>query len=450
MIKTDWMNPIVVKELRQGLKSRAFTGSFLALQGLMLFSMIMYMLVGSNRNDTMFANGFFWFMLGILLVAIIPFRAFQAIHEEQKNNTLEMIFLTRMSSWNIAFGKWLALVVQLLLMVTAVLPYLVMRYFLGAINIADDVMILGMLVIVAMLLTAAGVGFSGWKSKLLRGLLVAGAFMSIYLIPVTLIGVSRGSTMRLFNDPVVWISTMIGAFLLMMFLLEYGASTIAPPAENHALRKRILALVILALFVSVIVIKQASELIYAGLFFIVPICVDALCEPLHFVPSLYRSSGRGGWFGRVLRRMFYPGWPSGFIFFTFVMMVISAILIFEGPAFPKVAIFLTALIGTLLFPLAVILMFRPNSGNFMPAYIIIQLVMFIVSIVLYSAHMSGISGLNFLSGLLPMSTLFVVFSRKAPTDLFLASSLFTAVSMLIILIKMTGPWRRISALEKIE
>jgi hypothetical protein len=108
----------------------------------------------------------------------------------------------------------------------------------------------------------------------------------------------------------------------MMFFVEYGASQIAPPAENHALRKRIMAL-LLTLVISLYAIfstGDAETMIFA-MVLLIPLAVDALCEPLIGIPSLYLRLRKF----RVLRWLFYPGWASGFLFVSLLMVVLFLI-----------------------------------------------------------------------------------------------------------------------------
>ena len=98
----------------------------------MVVSMMVYAAsAAKDGGDMGFADGMFWFLLGSLLLFFMPLRSLGALYSEIKGNTLELVFLTRMSSWDIAFGKWLAHLAQIGLLVAAILPYLVVRHYLG-------------------------------------------------------------------------------------------------------------------------------------------------------------------------------------------------------------------------------------------------------------------------------------------------------------------------------
>jgi len=99
---SDAIGPMVVKELRQGLRTRAFTWAFLFIQGLLL----LFMLSGfSETSDSRNTAGSFWFLLEVALLIVMPFRGLNALHTEVRLNTMELISLTRMSAWRITFGN---------------------------------------------------------------------------------------------------------------------------------------------------------------------------------------------------------------------------------------------------------------------------------------------------------------------------------------------------------
>jgi len=66
---------MLVKELRQGLKSRAFVYSFMALHVLMAWDMLLYVVQTETSRDRDFPNFLFWFVIGAALLVIFPLRA---------------------------------------------------------------------------------------------------------------------------------------------------------------------------------------------------------------------------------------------------------------------------------------------------------------------------------------------------------------------------------------
>ena len=370
MMIADRMNPIVLKELRQGLKSKAFVASFLGLQVLMVMSMfIFFASVSSNSGDMEFANGFFWFMLGVILMLFMPLRSFGALYGEMKGDTLEMLFLTRMSSWDIAFGKWLALLLQIGLLVCAVLPYLVLRYYLGSVNITADFVQLGLQVVGSSMLVAMGVGLSAWTNKVLRGLLIFFALTSLYGLPLLLFSFTRTgmSAFALWKwwDPVIWFCVLV---LIMLYFVEYGASQIAPHAENHSIRKRAFALGVGVVLIPYAIFLEGTIVPLAvGLSLLVPVLIDTLCEPVYHIRSLYRPPRK--W--RACRLLLFPGWPSSMLF---ILLMLAAFL---GAGFlitkdSEFAIRVLVFLNIVLYPFLFIRLFPRLSKKPILSYILFQ------------------------------------------------------------------------------
>ena len=119
-----------------GTYSRAFYIAlvFLIMQALMILCVLLYVVSLSKNLGVRGANGMFWTFVSILLLMIMPLRGFGTVYNEVKENTIELIFLTRLSAWRIVAGKWGALCFQTLLLFSALLPYVVLRYFLGSID----------------------------------------------------------------------------------------------------------------------------------------------------------------------------------------------------------------------------------------------------------------------------------------------------------------------------
>src|ERR1043165_446027 len=129
---------MLVKELRQGMRSRLFVISFLLVQAAMILVAVLGLYAAVNKEETSEVSGLFWAILGAPLLIIMPMSGLGAVGNERKTNTLEPIFLTRLTARRILTGKWLALVAQTVLLVCAILPYAVLRYFLGGVDLGAE------------------------------------------------------------------------------------------------------------------------------------------------------------------------------------------------------------------------------------------------------------------------------------------------------------------------
>ena len=60
-------SPVLVKELRQGMRTHLFAGAFILLQIVMIFSLFL----GVSRHGPDASSGFFWFFIVALLLILI-------------------------------------------------------------------------------------------------------------------------------------------------------------------------------------------------------------------------------------------------------------------------------------------------------------------------------------------------------------------------------------------
>ena len=59
----DWLSPILVKELRQGLQARTFVSIFIVVQVVMILLVGFHLLSLSTNTGTSGYDGFFWFFV---------------------------------------------------------------------------------------------------------------------------------------------------------------------------------------------------------------------------------------------------------------------------------------------------------------------------------------------------------------------------------------------------
>ncbi|MEX2581166.1 MAG: hypothetical protein WD342_19060 [Verrucomicrobiales bacterium] len=360
------LSPMLVKELRQGMRTNLFTVAFILLQVFMVLCLAAGLVgPGSPSIDV-----FFWFFIVVTLLAVQPLRGFNALSSEHQLNTLELIQMTRLDGWRITLGKWTAINAQSLLFITGVLPYLVIRYFLGNVNFVADLVGLGFIGLGSALATAMTVGVSVFKNIVLRAILVVG--MGIALIALTQI---VGQTLLrggLGSDHAATLALLfLGGCYGCFCFLSFGASRIAPLSENHATRKRLVALGVallgcLFLFTST---DETVVLVFTGLVLALA-CADALTEPLPIFSRVLRPFRKNAP-GRAAALFLAPGWIAGLGFF-----VVSALFwlgIFKAVEFTgglsllddtKGLVTFLSLCNLLIFPLLVIhLFFAKQASN---------------------------------------------------------------------------------------
>jgi hypothetical protein len=131
--------PMLVKELRQGLRTRAFVAAFILAQVAMAGT---FFYAGfSTRNTSAasaLADGFYWAVMGGVLVLLAPLRARGALGKEIMERTTDLLLLTHLTGWRIVTGKWVSLMTQTLLLAVSLLPFGLLRYYLGGTELYAD------------------------------------------------------------------------------------------------------------------------------------------------------------------------------------------------------------------------------------------------------------------------------------------------------------------------
>jgi hypothetical protein len=329
----DWFGPMLVKELRQGLKTRGFVFSFIGLQIVLVLVMVIHVLVYARHPKDFDASGLgviFWLLIGGLLIFVTPLRAFNELAAERKANTLELIFMSGLSAWRIAFGKWVSLLFQALLFLLAVLPFAILRYYFGAVDLAQDLQAMLMVMLACAVLSAVALAISGMPLWV-RILVVIGAvffFMVFSMGLVNLIvfsAMGRGSRWPFGSlpDGNFW---LIGWDILLVCLiaLQVAAASVAPLAENHAGRQRFLALLLWLPLPIMQARGVTDEAVLTQLFLFVPIVGGLVWYQLSVKPLQLLSHCRPfrGWrafFGLP----FQPGWPSAVVFLLLALVLYS-------------------------------------------------------------------------------------------------------------------------------
>ena len=324
----DWLSPILVKELRQGLKSRAFVATFIILQVVMIILVGLQLLTlagGGGRGLVDAFDGFFWAFVWLPLLVMMPARGLTAVSGEIKANTLDLVLLTRLSATRIVFGKWVALVSQTLLLVAAILPYAMLRYFFGEIDVVSDLKTIGLLLLCSLAFTAGAIALSSVH-------LAVRIIVLVMLVPTLLTGVIPFIVMRAFGGSSAtspftdwnWMLPVF-TFIYTVLLLQIAAGRIAPLSENHASTKRTLGLVLAgaaAVFAAFADEETAMMWLAGSVAALGWIIIEALCEPTVPLPSLYAPFARRGSLGRLAGRLLYPGWASGVVFAAAVVLLL--------------------------------------------------------------------------------------------------------------------------------
>ena len=187
---TDWLSPIVIKEVRQMVRGRDFMSSF----GSCLFAGLLVAFFGAgDALSGEGASGRWTFAalmtcLTILGLAVVPLGAFSALRTERMEQTLELITLTALSPRRVVIGKLLAQGVKLATLFAAIAPFIAMSFLLGGVDFVTILIALLVLFMWSLWASSAGLFVSTLlKSRAMSGLVFAG----VGIMAMMMFGISR-------------------------------------------------------------------------------------------------------------------------------------------------------------------------------------------------------------------------------------------------------------------
>ncbi len=366
---SDGLSPILVKEVRQGLKANGFTIVFLFFLAFLTINAIPRLLKGYSYDQD-WNDGFFWFIVYVPLVGLLPISASGMVNKERSERTMELVLLSKLSAWRVIFGKWCSVAVRALLLMAAVLPFLVLRYFSGGVDVVGEVLRLALALAACLGLSALSLAGSAARFSLFRVVgtasVVIGGFWSFGLI-VEL-------------EPYFTAAWLYGALmylLTVLFFLIQAAGMLAAQAESYVRWRRLLGVVLAA--VTVWGFGEWPYLAWVGLPLLAILAVQALTEPAVVLPAHVRPFRRWGAAGRLVGRLlFYPGWASGWVYVTVLglgsMWAFLPGLVTMGADPDDVQNFWVLAVSALIFPVAVTRLFVPRSEHSVVVYGVVQAV----------------------------------------------------------------------------
>jgi hypothetical protein len=378
----DRLSPMLVKELRQGLRAKTFIVLFLALQiflGVMLLSAS-----ASSTSDHVGSviSGIIFIFFAVAVLIVQPLRGTGALSTEVKSNTIDMMVLTRLSAWRIVYGKWVAIVGQSALLFTTIIPYLILRYFFGGMNLFAEIVCLVLIFLTSMALTAVTVGLSGCNSVIVRALLpVFGLPIALWMMMVMFLFRGMGGSgnfMDFFSLDTTESRIGATAYVLCLAyiggsLLSLGASLIAPAAENHSILRRLVSLGLLLALLVLWMFDAFDENVLGVMTLVIsPLAIIiALTESAQLVQPVCKPFVKRGPIGKAVGWLLYPCWESGVLFAILTALTSIAIIFgitMQGYRNTEEAVVILSIAGGMFFPAAdLLLSWRRPAFRSLPA-----------------------------------------------------------------------------------
>ncbi len=220
---SDFLNPILVKETRQALKSRAFVSVFLLMliASWLISSIGVLYAYGPELSYSAAGRSFFtafYTVLSIAVFIVVPQGAFRSIQSERELQTFEMLTITTLSPRKIVWGKWWSAAVQTIVYYAAIAPFMVFTNLLRGISLPFIAFVLFWSFIGSVCLAMVAITFSTFtKQRQAFGLL---QFLLVMPLVTSLISMLQvmyqfsGDELP-YDQPLFWFAQLIIVSLLI-------------------------------------------------------------------------------------------------------------------------------------------------------------------------------------------------------------------------------------------
>ena len=249
---SERLNPILVKETRQSLKSRQFLVTFfLLLIAGWIWSLAGVALMGQEvlygtRGAEVFCG--YYCILAFPLLIIVPFGAFRSLAVEQEDRTYELLSITDLNPRQIVSGKLGSAVVQMIVYLSAIAPCLAFTYMLRGIDFPTILFMVfyaavGSLSLSMIALLAGTLTREKHLQVVVSVLLIIGLFWVFILYSTWFTSVALFYAEMPFDDPIFWqvnaaFMTAAASFFLLVFYAAVGQITFA--SDNRSTRLRVI------------------------------------------------------------------------------------------------------------------------------------------------------------------------------------------------------------------
>ena len=342
----DWLNPILVKEARQALKSRQFLICFglvlgfgwgWSLLGIAILSPGVHYIPGG----AMMLAGYVT-ILALPVLVIVPFTAFRSLASEVEDGTFELLSITALSARQIVTGKLGSAAIQLLIYFSALSPCIAFNYLLRGVDIVT--ITAGLVYGCLASLLAASIGLlcaTLTRSRIWQGFLSIGLVLALFFFGLWLVGgaivVITDEALPYQEPGFVLVNVCAGVFYLsvLVMLVLATASQITFASENRSTRIRVVMLVqqliwtgsmVTAALMSPYQYWLVAAFIGAGLYWAV-MGAFLVAEEAQLSPRARRRLPQS-LLGRVVFTWFNPGSGTGYIFCIANLLALAVVMLF--------------------------------------------------------------------------------------------------------------------------
>ena len=341
----DSLNPILVKETRQALKSRQFVVSF----SVLLFAALGWTIIGSlslmpqiytSPSAPRMLIGYY-IVLALPMLLVVPMAAYRSLEGEIDDGTLEMLSITTLSPWQIVLGKLASAMLQMVLYFVALFPCVAYAYTLRGVDLPTTLLIMAILIVAAIMLTITALFFAPLSRTR------TGRITTLLAVMMTLLLSEWGLaylviSMILYGNPLSneWVFFLITATLMISvslghLMLTVTAAQLTPESENRSTRTRLsmMGLTAVMLGLSTLAVQTLDQegigvavTFGFGLALAWTLCGSMLtAESPKLTPRMRRELPKS-FIARTTLTWLTPGPVTGLVFATVNIVVLTSVL----------------------------------------------------------------------------------------------------------------------------
>ena len=194
----DRFGAMTVKELRQGLRRGMFIVPFILIQAMAVLAMLAEFNMGGDveRYSKMegmlnpglfFISGPFWIVAVAICIVVMPMGGLALMNQELEEGNHELLLMTPLTRWRVVRGKFFAMWGLCLVTFFSLLPYLIVRYFIGGIDVSRNIAMALTVVSVSGIFCAGSIGASAFKtnwSRILMMIVFFGSMLFSWFAPM--------------------------------------------------------------------------------------------------------------------------------------------------------------------------------------------------------------------------------------------------------------------------
>lgn len=247
----DRMNPVVVKELRQAVRSRAVMVILILFLAVQLLAIGIYLMAADDVHNNFYAGQVVFMILESALLAVcllfVPAYLGFRMSGERSDTNVDLVFITTIRPISIVWGKFVSGAVITALIYSACAPFMVLTYLLRGIDLPSIFVVLAVnLVVIALAMQLALLIGALNISRALKGILAV-LFVIVLATAYTIslqgaFGLVFFGVGGMLGTREFWIgvlSVLMSAASAGGLLFFICVAVLSPPASNRAMPVRL-------------------------------------------------------------------------------------------------------------------------------------------------------------------------------------------------------------------